>query len=222
MKKLKGGHIAAGAALLAGLAATGAAAAVRRLDGSGRVDPAKADITLDELLEVMPRLSPSQAREYLPLLNAALREGGLFDTVDRLEMFLAQIGHESDHLKRWLEVASGEDYEGRTVLGNTVPGDGPRFKGRGPIQLTGRYNYTQAGKALGLDLVNRPEDAALPSVGFRVAVWYWNSRNLSAKADALDFVGVTKGINGGTNGLEQRQLFYSRARAAFAHRRGTA
>ncbi|WP_375764808.1 hypothetical protein NR798_24130 [Archangium gephyra] len=212
-------------ALLAagGVAAAGTAVMVRKLDGSGDGDGETGDdLTLDELRRIMPKLSDMKAREYLPHLNVALAEGDMFANVERLAMFLAQLGHESDGLTKWLEVGTGEAYEGRTILGNNVPGDGPRFKGRGPIQLTGRYNYATVGKALDIDLVNHPEDAALPSVGFLVAVEYWNSRRLSPLADAGDLVAVTNKINGGLNGLEQRRMYYERALTVLAHRRAVA
>lgn len=180
------------------------------------------NITRDELLAIMPKLGVAKAEQYLPHLNVAMYGAAILDTVDRSAAFLAQLAFESRELTRWEELATGEAYEGRKILGNTQPGDGPRFKGRGPIQLTGRYNYTEASKALGIDLVSQPERAADVDVGFLVAAWYWTSRNLNAKADALDFLGITKAINGGTNGLEQRQVYYDRALSVLAHRRAVA
>ena len=109
------------------------------------------------------------------------------------------------------EIASGKAYEGRKDLGNTQPGDGMRFKGRGPIQLTGRANYRAAGKALGLDLEHNPKQAASPEVGFRTAAWFWNSRNLNSLRTQGDFRGITKRVNGGYNGLADREAYYKRA-----------
>eukprot|EP01017_Pseudomicrothorax_dubius_P020657 TRINITY_DN22454_c0_g1_i1.p1 TRINITY_DN22454_c0_g1~~TRINITY_DN22454_c0_g1_i1.p1 ORF type:complete len:125 (+),score=24.87 TRINITY_DN22454_c0_g1_i1:149-523(+) len=100
------------------------------------------------------------------------------------------------------ELAYGADYEGRTDLGNTQPGDGRKLKGRGPIQLTGRSNYRAAGKALGLNLEQNPQQVATPQVGFKVAVWFWNSRGLSAYADKnnqASFDQITLRVNGCIN-----------------------
>jgi putative chitinase len=151
---------------------------------------------------------------YAPLLQAAM-VGGAITTPLRSAAFLAQLAHESGELRYFEEFASGEAYEGRADLGNTQPGDGERFKGRGSIQLTGRANYTAAGAALGLDLVSHPEMAASPGVGFRVAVWYWITHGLNALADARDFDGITKRINGGLNGKSQRDAYYKRALSLF-------
>jgi predicted chitinase len=156
------------------------------------------------LQRAMPGLPAQKAREYAPLLNAAMREGQITNKA-RAAAFLAQLGHESGSLRWMEEIASGAAYEGRLDLGNTQPGDGRRYKGRGPIQLTGRANYRAAGKALGLPLENDPTRVARPAVGFRVAVWYWTSRGLNALADRGDFDGVTLAINGGFNGSAERR-----------------
>src|SRR5918992_4090119 len=100
----------------------------------------------------------------------------------RARMFLAQVMHESAALRYFEEIASGAAYEGRRDLGNPRPGDGRRFKGRGPIQLTGRANYTTFGKLLGLDLVGRPEIAATPRVGWRIAALYFQRRGCNPAA----------------------------------------
>mgnify|MGYP001598830222 CR=1 FL=1 len=125
--------------------------------------------------------------------------------------FIAQLAFESAGFTIFEERADGRAYEGRRNLGNTQPGDGPRYKGRGPIQLTGRANYQAAGAALGLPLEAQPELAARLDVGFRVAVWFWNSRGLTPFADRGDFRTVTKRINGGFNGYDFRVNYYKRA-----------
>ena len=161
--------------------------------------------------------------EYLDNINAALVEGQI-NTCLRQAAFLAQLAHESGELVYMEEIASGAAYEGRTDLGNTQPGDGKRFKGRGPIQLTGRANYQAAGKALGLDLVGNPETVATPSVGFRVAVWFWGTRKLNDLADqgTLDaFRQITKKINGGTNGQADREQYWGKAKNALGCGSGT-
>jgi hypothetical protein len=123
---------------------------------------------------------------------------------------LSQVLHESGNLRYFEELANGAAYEGRTDLGNTHAGDGRRFKGRGPIQLTGRNNYRAAGQALGLDLEGHPTLASQHSVGWRVAGWFWRSHGLNALADADNVRAVTQRINGGLNGLAAREMLLRR------------
>jgi putative chitinase len=174
-----------------------------------------AGVTVDQLRRVMPNLSVEKAQQYLPHLNRAMAEANI-TTPQRKAAFLAQLAHESGELRHFEEIASGSAYEGRRDLGNTQPGDGVRYKGRGPIQLTGRANYRAAGKALGIDLEGNPARAKDPDVAFRIAGWYWSSRNLNTYADAGNFREVTRRINGGYNGLASREAYYRRALAAFA------
>ena len=133
-------------------------------------------------------------------------------TGDRALMFLAQLGHESAGLRYMEEIASGAAYEGRLDLGNTQVNDGTRFKGRGPIQLTGRANYRRFGDLLNIPLESIPTIAARPNVGFRVAVMYWTDRGLNAWADAGDFRRITREINGGYNGMDDRNRWLHRIR----------
>lgn len=167
-------------------------------------------LTLQQLRAIMPKLPEAHATFYLPLLNAAMNEAAI-TTPRRRAAFLAQLAHESGELRYWEELSDGSAYEGRKDLGNIHPGDGPRYKGRGPIQLTGRNNYRAAGQALGVDLENHPELAKDPAVGFRVATWFWATRGLNPLADAGDFREITRRINGGYNGLAQREAYYARA-----------
>jgi putative chitinase len=167
-------------------------------------------VTVDQLKRIMPNLSDAKARQYLPHINAAMQEAGI-TTKNQKAAFLAQLAHESGQLRYMEEIASGSAYEGRRDLGNTQPGDGVRFKGRGPIQLTGRNNYRAAGRALGIDLENNPRRAADPDVGFRTAAWFWKSRGLNSLAESGNFREVTRRINGGYNGLADRQAYYNRA-----------
>ena len=103
-------------------------------------------------------------------------------------------------------------YGGR--MGNTAPGDAAKFKGRGFTQLTGKDNYAAAGKALGVDLVKNPELASDPAMAGKIATWYWKSKGLSGAAQAGDVASVTKGINNGTNGIEDRMARYQAELAA--------
>jgi len=163
----------------------------------------------------MGALSVSRANEYLPALNKAMNEGDV-KTCQRRAAFLAQVAHESGQLVYWEELASGAAYEGRADLGNTHPGDGVRYKGRGPIQLTGRANYRAAGKALGLPLEDNPKSVSQVDIGFRTTMWYWNTHGLSQLADRNDqgsFDVITRRINGGYNGKADRDQFWRKARS---------
>lgn len=154
-----------------------------------------------------------------PHLAAACAEWTI-NTPWRQAAFVAQLAHESAELRYMEEIANGSAYEGRKDLGNTHPGDGRLYKGRGPIQLTGRANYEKATLALGVDLVNHPERAALPEVGFRVAGWFWDSHGLNSLADGgpLAFNAISVRINGRNkvtgepNGKAQRDAYYAVAR----------
>jgi predicted chitinase len=170
-------------------------------------------VTAEQLRTIMPNLSQDKAQQYLPHINRAMQEAGI-NTKNQRAAFLAQLAHESGQLRYMEEIASGAAYEGRRDLGNTQPGDGVRFKGRGPIQLTGRSNYQAAGQALGIDLVNNPRRAAEPDVGFRTAAWFWQTRGLNSLAEQGNFREVTRRINGGFNGLADREAYYRRALSA--------
>jgi predicted chitinase len=156
---------------------------------------------------------PEQKRtQYEQDCKNAMKEAGI-NTVRRIAAFLAQVAHESGNLRYFKELASGRAYEGRRDLGNVNPGDGVKYKGRGPIQVTGRNNYAAAGKALGLDLINKPELAERGDVGFRLAAWFWNTRSLNKFADQgpSGFDTITKRINGGFNGKADRDAKYRAA-----------
>jgi putative chitinase len=167
-----------------------------------------------QLQKIMPGAPAGKIDQYAPYLNQAMQKAGI-NTPAREAAFLAQLGHESGSFKYMQELASGKAYEGRKDLGNTQPGDGVKYKGRGPIQITGRANYAAAGKALGIDLINNPGLAATPQVGFQVAAWYWNSHNLNKYADMNNQAGfdkITRIINGGTNGAADRNARYNTAK----------
>ncbi len=139
-------------------------------------------LTDDELKRIMPNCAAAKRADYLPFIQAAMQEFGITSYL-REAAFLAQLAHESGELRYMEEIASGAAYEGRANLGNTQPGDGKRYKGRGPIQLTGRANYTRYGQLLGLDLVNNPTQAATKEVGFRIAGQFWKLNGLNELAD---------------------------------------
>lgn len=171
-----------------------------------------AAITVDQLRYIMPTLTLSRIATYLRPMNDAMNEGQI-NTPVRMASFLAQVAHESGELKFWREIASGTAYEDRKDLGNVNKGDGVRFVGRGPISLTGRFNYGKCGQALGIDLVSHPDIVETPSVGFRTSVWFWRTRGLNELADVGDFDKITRRINGGTNGQDSRRNYHVRARS---------
>lgn len=161
------------------------------------------------------RAAESAVAELAPGLRQALVGRGI-DTPLRQAHFLAQIGHESGELRFREEIASGQAYEGRQDLGNTQPGDGRRFKGRGLIQLTGRANYREYGRALGreAELLEKPELVASDNLlCVDVAGWFWAKRGLNALADKDDLSAITKRINGGLNGLEDRRRLLVRTKS---------
>lgn len=170
-------------------------------------------ITAELLRAIMPRAG-ARADEYAPLLEAA-RVQWVGDDWHHVAMWLAQIAHESGELRYVLELADGTAYEGRRDLGNTEPGDGPRFRGRGLLQVTGRYNYQRAGEAMGLPLLDRPALLEQPAHAAASAGWVWRSHGLGPLCDAPDpLTAVTRRLNGGLNGLEARRQYYVRALAA--------
>jgi len=146
-----------------------------------------------------------RAQELALAANVHFPAYGIMDSAKRLAHFMAQLCHESGSFRYMEELASGAAYEGRADLGNTEPGDGKRFKGRGPIQLTGRANYRAFGRRIGIDLERHPEIAAIPSIGLLTALEYWKDRDLNTLADADDIRGITRKINGGLNGFDDRK-----------------
>jgi putative chitinase len=170
-------------------------------------------ITLQQLCSIMPEAKQLRASLYLAPLNASMLEFGI-DTPQRVAAFLAQVGHESGRLVYVRELASGAAYEGRLDLGNTSPGDGVKYKGRGLIQITGKANYIALSLALDIDCIVNPEILEQPINACRSAAWFWKTRKLNVYADSGDFITLTKCINGGINGLADRQLVYARAKKA--------
>lgn len=164
------------------------------------------------LLEIMP-YAGARAETYAPLLWATAQKFEIAPP-KRLAAFLAQLAHESGELRYTREIASGSAYENRKDLGNVHPGDGMRYKGRGLIQITGRNNYRMAGVACGMDYEHFPELMEQPEHACIVSGWYWSAHGLNMLADHDDFLTITKRINGGTNGLADRQAYWERAKKA--------
>jgi putative chitinase len=191
-----------------------------------------------DLKKIMPR---ADAALWIGPLNAALVEFAL-TTPKRQSMILAQLAHESAELTRveenlrysakglmktWPsrfsrelalayagqpESIANRAYAGRNGNSEQHSGDGWRYRGRGPIQLTGRGNYIEAGAALRLDLVAEPDLLLFPVVGARVAAWFFVSKARGIEyADAGDLKANTRRINGGLNGLAERERYYARA-----------
>lgn len=168
------------------------------------------NLTKEQLRFIYPNCPQPRIDIYLPLIQKCLNTYQI-DTLSRIHMFLAQIGHESAELRYTEELASGFAYEGRKDLGNTAPGDGVRYKGRGLIQLTGRDNYSLCGLALDLPLLDQPELLAQADKATMSAGWFWSNHVLNSYCDKDDFIGLTKRINGALNGIENRKALYERA-----------
>lgn len=169
-------------------------------------------ITYDELRGIMPFAGKNKLNEYLEPLNQAMKEFGISDNVQREAAFIAQIAHESGSLNYVKELASGEAYEGRADLGNTEAGDGVKYKGRGLIQITGKTNYSRVQDSLGIECVENAALLEIPINGARSAGWFWQTHGLNELADKGDFLTITKRINGGTNGYQDRLAFWERAK----------
>ncbi|WP_457420233.1 glycoside hydrolase family 19 protein [Roseateles sp. P5_E7] len=192
----------------------------------GRIDANGA--TLVKLCESLPdALAPA----WLSLLYLRAKDSDVADFSQRLLQvmanrhidtplrqahFLAQVGHESGEFRFRAEIANGEAYQGRVDLGNLQPGDGRKFKGRGLIQLTGRANYGEYGRAIGreAELLATPELVETdPELCVDVAGWFWAKRNLNNLADVDDLTSLTKRVNGGLNGIDDRRRLLMRAKA---------
>jgi putative chitinase len=160
-----------------------------------------------------------RAATFAPFLNAAMDEYGI-DTPARVAAFLAQVGHESGRLK-WIREIWGPTsaqlrYEGRADLGNTQPGDGRRFLGRGLIQITGRANYQRVSNAMGEDFIAEPERLETPKWACLSAAWFWSDRGLNELTDDGKFDAVTRRINGGQTGRNDRIALHEAAQSVLA------
>lgn len=155
--------------------------------------------------------APEDVTNVLSEGKDVLKEYGI-TTPERQKHFLAQMSHESGGFRHMEEQISDEKAEVNygpnsrvgKVLGNTEPGDGAKYKGRGIIQLTGRYNYKRYGDLIGVDLVNNPELASDPKIALKIAAAFWQEKGLNNLADAGNIREITRRINGGYNGLQDR------------------
>lgn len=157
------------------------------------------------LKKAIPAATWANIDKFLSPLNQAMEDHNI-NTPMRIAHFLAQIAWESDSLKYVEEIASGAAYEGRKDLGNTEPGDGVRFKGRGLIQITGRANYKKYGDSLGLDFTHdwKWRLMAEPFYAADSAAWFWETHGLNELADKDEFTKITKIINGSTITVKKR------------------
>ena len=170
-------------------------------------------ITVQQLLQILPNAGPV-AGVFTPLLNTAMVRYQIVGP-KRIAAFIAQIGHESGQLRYvkeiWGPTKAQVRYEGRADLGNSQPGDGSKFRGRGLIQITGRANYMACGEGLGLDLIKQPELLEKPQHACMSAAWFWATNGLNTLADVGDITKISRRINGGSNGLQDRLAFFKKA-----------
>ena len=194
-------------------------------------------ITTQQLLQILPSAG-QVAGVFVPVLNTAMSRYQIVG-LKRVAAFIAQVGHESGHLTRlveslsysadalsktWpshfdMELASAVARKPEQIaniaygnrMGNIIPGDGWKYRGRGLIQITGKNNYRVCGEALGLDLIAQPELLEKPQHACMSAAWYWATNGLNTLADAGKFEAITQRINGGQNGAADRQALYARA-----------
>lgn len=165
-------------------------------------------------------ITMSPVLKYKLISNNPSNEDDLRSAADKanitgyeLAQLMAQCAHETKNFVSTTEDGTDKNftkwYENKADLGNTEPGDGIKYKGRGFIHLTGRYNYTEASKALGLDLVNNPELAAEPKNAAKIAIWYWKFRVDNRVTDFTNTTKVTRAVNGKINGLDERIRYFN-------------
>ena len=162
------------------------------------------------------------------------------NTPERVAGFLAQVGHESGGLRFTVEnlnyradaltrvwpsrfppgiaesyamqpeKIANRAYANRMGNGDEASGDGWKYRGRGLIQLTGADNYADFSLSADNEALSDPDSVAEPELAALSAGWFWSRNGLNALADAKDIVGMSRRVNGGTNGLDDRQMRYSR------------
>lgn len=182
-------------------------------------------ITLENLKKILKNTKQDKLSLYCDAFNKILPQYQI-DTPKRIAAFIGQIAVESGELNFDKELPSkwnkknvqdvkepiGTLYEGRKNLGNTQPGDGPKFIGRGILQITGRANYATYGKKIGYDLISNPELACNPEIATRIALEYFSDRGLLELADKWDLVEITRRVNGNAKlHLKERTEYSERA-----------
>lgn len=200
-------------------------------------------LTLDQLYEINGKMNKNMCEYYLDALNKILPLYEI-NTPLRLCHFLAQVIHESGHLKykrenlnysasalrkvfgkyfrtdaeaevyaRKPEMIANRVYANRMGNGNEASGDGSFYMGRGLIMLTGKCNYKDCAKYIKVDLVNYPNLICdYPEINIKVACWFWNKNKLNTFADEDDILTITKKINGGFLGIEDRKINLKKAK----------
>ena len=173
-------------------------AGATQMDANGKVG----DVNVEKLIRAIPEGYRTHARKHWPAIVAEAQKQGIKDK-GALAYILATTVHESGAGKYMEEIASGSAYEGRSDLGNNRPGDGVRFKGRGYVQITGRNNYTNWGKKLGINLVGNPELAERPEIAAKILVGGMKSGSFTGRGldryfagSKNDFVGARAIVNG--------------------------
>jgi len=172
-------------------------------------------LTAAQLKAILPNATASNIGKFLPYLNELMPRYGI-TTPRRIAAFLGTIQVESGNLRYVEEIASGAAYEGQRDLGNTEPGDGVRFKGRGLIQLTGRANYVAFGNNVGVDFTKNPDLLETPRYAVQASTWFWNRHDLNDAADRGDMDTVTRKVRGALGPAahqDQRTATYRRALA---------
>lgn len=182
------------------------------------------EITLANLLRIMPHLKIVRAGYFLPALNAAMAEFHI-DTPVRQAAFIAQIAHESGSFTYMREIADGSAYDNRADLGNTkadairIAGEagvssGRYWKGHGLIQITGYDNHVDTAEYFEIPILRIVGWLQTPEGASRSAARFWDVHGLNPLADAGYFETITRKINGGTNGIAERLAFWTAAKAA--------
>lgn len=164
-------------------------------------------MTVELLQQCLPHATKANVEKYCDKLTLAMNNY-FINTPRRQAHFIAQLSQESGSLRYTEEIASGEAYEGRKDLGNTEPGDGKRYKGRGLMQITGRSNYKVLSQELNYDFISKPEELTKPGAACFSAAWFWWSRHLNRFADIDAIETITKRINGGLTHFEERKAAF--------------
>lgn len=185
-----------------------------------KVTPSKTYVTAEQMLKIVGSTQLSDRIHALtPGINVTFERFHI-NTPLRMAHFFGQILHESGGFRWMREIWGPTDAQRRYEppsslakdLGNTQPGDGKRFMGRGVIQLTGRANYTKFSQVMGIDFVSDPDLVASPQYAVTAAGWFWDMRNINRFADQDDLIRVTRLVNGGRNGLADREKYLNRSK----------